>query len=269
MYVYDPIKDTWIKKVDLPETPVGGSLFASTVVAGKIIVTGDFSVENPPNVQHYQKVFIYDPKNSRWSEGKVGPMVVQFGVVGVTTGVYASSKVYILGLVYDGFYSVKLVNQVYDPVSDMWSSAKALSTDRVDFGVATVDDILYVIGGYTSNDLASIGGTVNHSTLNEQYIPLGYTGALPPVTSSSAASESALSGSSEVISSKSSDIFESKSSTADAGSNSSIFDRVLSAVRLVGSSGSGRVVLVAVVLLVFVMVPVVIFLVKKRRVLTK
>ena len=179
--MYDPTNDTWTKKADLPETPTGGALFASTVVGGKIIVTGDFSVENPPNVYRYQKVFIYDSKANRWSEGKTGPVVVQFCVVGATTGIYAAPKVYVLGLVYDSFSSVKVANQVYDPVGDSWLSAKALPTNRVDFGVAVVDDILYVIGGYTSTDLASIGGTVNSSALTEQYVPTGYTGTLPLV----------------------------------------------------------------------------------------
>ncbi len=174
LYMYDPVTDLWTKKSDLPETPTGGSLFVSIVVDGKIIVTGDFSVKNPPNVYRYQKVFIYDPKANRWSEGKTGPVVVQFCVAGATSGIYASPKVYVLGLVYDSFSSVNMVNQVYDPVGDVWSSAKALPTNRVDFGVAVVNDILYVIGGYTSNNLATIGGAVNPCVLNEQYIPIGY-----------------------------------------------------------------------------------------------
>lgn len=49
-------------------------------------------------------------------------------------------------------------------------------SSRVDFGVAVVNDLLYVIGGH----LCSILGLLSSSSLNEQYTPIGY-GTVPPV----------------------------------------------------------------------------------------
>jgi hypothetical protein len=56
---------------------------------------------------------------------------------------------------------------VYNPVKDKWSTAKNMPSDRISFGAAVVDDILYVIGGRTSESWEC-------TSLNEQYIPIGY-----------------------------------------------------------------------------------------------
>jgi hypothetical protein len=53
-----------------------------------------------------------------------------------------------------------------------------MPTYRHFFGVAVVDDILYAIGGATSFRTTREG----YFSITEQYIPLGYTGILPPVT---------------------------------------------------------------------------------------
>jgi hypothetical protein len=103
--------------------------------------------------------------------GVTSPSAGKFsGVVGVTTGVYAPQRVYILE---------PSVTSVYDPVNDVWSTAKTMLIPRYAFGVAVVDDVLYAIGGSTPNT------GVEFLSVNEQYIPIGYNATLPPVASSS------------------------------------------------------------------------------------
>jgi hypothetical protein len=96
--------------------------------------------------------------------------------VGVTTGIYAPKKIYILGAA--GIPS-RMVTWVYDYVKDTWSTAMAMPTYRHFFGVAVVDDVLYAIGGATSFRTTREG----YFSITEQYVPLGYAGTLPPVTS--------------------------------------------------------------------------------------
>lgn len=180
MYMYDPITDTWIQKASMSKPfmeDTFNSACVSVVVDDKIIVIGDVRVERLVEyigtedfiqitiISSTPRVMIYDPKTDVWSE-KEAWSVCEYDGAGVTTGHYAPQKVY-------------LINQVYDPVSDTWSVTEAIPTTRSDFGVAVVDDILYVIGGSIS--LAEGYSTLVPSSLNEQYVPIGYS-ALPTVT---------------------------------------------------------------------------------------
>ncbi|MDR2707369.1 MAG: hypothetical protein LBB87_01285 [Nitrososphaerota archaeon] len=110
------------------------------------------------------------------------------GGTGVTTGRYAPVNVYVLGRT---SLDEPLTNQVYNTADDVWSTAKGMLTHRQDFGVAVVDDVLYVIGG---NNYGWRGGGADILSLNEQYVPIGYNpqnypNTQPSVTASSGFSE--------------------------------------------------------------------------------
>ena len=66
-------------------------------------------------------------------------------------------------------------NVVCDPLRKNVSTAKDMPTPRKYFGVAVVNDILYVIGGKSEE---------KDSSLNQQYIPIGYHGTLPSTDAS-------------------------------------------------------------------------------------
>ena len=124
------------------------------------------------------KVMIYDAKTNVWSEGKTPSTVYDKTILTtggcMTAGIYAPKRVYAFGLG-NGPEQPVLSNWVHDPVYDTWSTIKNMPTCRDQFGVAVVDDILYVMGGKDAfgYDIFSV---------NEQYIPRGYSGPLPPVT---------------------------------------------------------------------------------------
>jgi hypothetical protein len=112
---------------------------------------------------------IYDTGSDSWSEGTSGPVVVVEGAAGATTGVKAPQKVYVLGVPVEALYPT-VINQVYDPKTNNWTTATTMSTTRSDFGIAVLNDVLYVIGGYLRGSR-----NVTPTAVNEQYIPIGYS----------------------------------------------------------------------------------------------
>jgi hypothetical protein len=168
-YVYDPADDSWASIEQMPP-PSPRSSLVSTVVDNKIIVTGEFRTEY--SFSSEQRVLIYDPETDSWSEGTSGSTVVVEGAAGATTGVNAPQRVYALGLIVEAVRPTQ-TNQVYDPKTDTWATATSMPTNRSEFGVAVVNDILYVIGGYLR-----LPRDVKPSALNEQYYPVGYE--VPP-----------------------------------------------------------------------------------------
>lgn len=170
LYEYDPDNDSWTSKPSIPATlrQESGSPPATAIVDGEIIVTGEFK---STFLNFEQKIIVYNPKTESWTEGKTGSQIVINGGATATTGIDAPSKVYVLGLSY-GTFPAPSTNQVYDPETDTWMTAKAMPTLLIDFGLAVLDDVLYVIGGYTYT--SRIYGTVTPVAVNEQYVPIDY-----------------------------------------------------------------------------------------------
>jgi hypothetical protein len=178
-YVYDPENDTWAAKTLMPQPyPGSDSWPVSAVVGNKIVVTFELStfVSILMPELYEQKVWIYDTETDSWSGGTSGTTIVVGGAAVATAGVKAPQKVYVLGFARGMFPVVPATNQVYDLMADAWETATAMPKLRRDFGVAVVDDVFYVIGGYvkTSQD-----GSVTPVAVNEQYTPIGY-GTVPP-----------------------------------------------------------------------------------------
>jgi N-acetylneuraminic acid mutarotase len=166
LYMYDPITDIWTEKTHLPSSGQANSI--STVVEDKIMFFQ--LIKSSSKYSDSIKVTIYDPKTDMWSERETQEIGISANnmVVGVTTGVYAPQKVYI----FDTYHSL-----IYDVENDVWSTTKSMTTPRVAFSVAVVDDVLYAIGGAVPNT------GVTFLSVNEQYIPLGYHGTPSPVPS--------------------------------------------------------------------------------------
>jgi N-acetylneuraminic acid mutarotase len=160
-YVYDPENDSWTLKKQAPVShpwPV--------VIDDKILVTGEFStLWGSPE----QKILVYDTQTDSWSEGTSSPTAVVDGAAGATTGVKAPQKVYVLGLIVEALLPT-VINQVYDPKTDTWATATTMPANRSDFGVAVINDISYVIGGYLRSSRQ-----VTPTAMNEQYTPIGYS----------------------------------------------------------------------------------------------
>jgi hypothetical protein len=189
LFMYDPVADGWTQKTSIPRPDdmyanSGIAVDLAVVLDSKIMVYFTYGYE----VWFRSKgaVMIYDIKTDVWSAGKThpdgiygkstqSPYGTTVSVTGVcmTTGVYAPTRVYIFGLTSGPGQPIS-TNWVYEPEKDTWSTINNMPTYREQFGVAVVDDILYVIGGKNAfgYDIYSV---------NERYIAKGYKDALPPV----------------------------------------------------------------------------------------
>jgi len=160
--VYDPATDSWTIKAPMPTEAHG----ASVVVDNKIyVVGGSYSGD-----QFYTLTQIYDPETDTWSQGAPPPSGgVKRGSAILTSGEFAPKRIYILDDVL----------RVYSPEDDSWTFGAKMPTDRLNFAVALINDVLYAIGGntYTYPDpMHSIGEDpviTTHAT-NERYTPFGY-----------------------------------------------------------------------------------------------
>jgi N-acetylneuraminic acid mutarotase len=167
-YVYDPTADSWTQKTPVPEKVYSYNWFvASATLANRIFVTGEFET----GLLDYddQRLFMYNTLNDSWSESAQGTFDAGIGV-GVTVGVRAPARVYVLGLTNWGYDQV---NQAYDPQTGNWSSAMPNPLDQRDFGCVILNDVLYVVGGYVDSE------TVTDA--NQAYLPIGFS-PLPEIS---------------------------------------------------------------------------------------
>jgi N-acetylneuraminic acid mutarotase len=208
--VYDPATDTWESKTPMP-TPRNG--LQANVVNGKIYLVGGYVTDSSSSTGYSILVLneVYDPANDSWTTKAEVPTAVSSVLSAVV-----DSKIYVimsgLNQIYDaetdtwslgtwlpdssmlyaragaatGVNAPKLIyvfgggrTQVYDSENDKWLFGADVPTDRDGFGVAVVNDQLYVIGGSTAtNDMFWNIDVTYHATV-EQYTPFGY-GTVPP-----------------------------------------------------------------------------------------
>jgi N-acetylneuraminic acid mutarotase len=200
--VYDPATDTWETKTPMP---TARGFLTANVVNGKIYLIGGSPPQvvnvneeydpatdtwttnaqrlvavEPASAAFNNKVYqfgswlqIYNPETNEWSYGASKPLSLG-GVYGtaVTTGVFAPKQIYVIG--------EKRVG-IYNPENNTWTIAAQNAKHQKDFGVAVVNDLIYVVGGYYyDSDYAMTGlGVFEALALNEQYTPFGY-GTIPP-----------------------------------------------------------------------------------------
>jgi N-acetylneuraminic acid mutarotase len=181
---YDPASDTWTTKMP---APIATSDYPSAVVDNKIYITGGLSSAPESNLNQ-----IYDPATDTWSQGALMPLGVRYGAAGATIGVNALKRIYSISE-----FAEWSGTQVYDPLNDKWTSGEHMPTRREGFAVAVMDDVLYVIGGYSTSypDMPysyPYGPSISVYATNEQYTPFGYgapdpsyDGTAPEVTVSS------------------------------------------------------------------------------------
>ena len=170
---YNPATDTWTTMASKPIEASGPSV----VFDNKIYVIGGFY---EGGTFHFKTVTqIYDPETDEWSLAKPPNTFVVYGFAAATSGVMAPKRIYVFGIPYygetAGTSGVPLcTNQVYDPEKDSWVTGADIPTGRLSFGVAVVNDLLYVIGGFTVTFDMFWNSDVTLYATNEQYTPFGY-----------------------------------------------------------------------------------------------
>jgi N-acetylneuraminic acid mutarotase len=178
--VYDPATDTWndsqteklkdswnkvlLDAYDYESSESVGNQFASAVYNNKI-----FALSYYIGLNSDKALLMYDSSGGSWNLGSPAPSGIQCGVAAITSGFIAPKRIYFLG---------PTCNYAYDPENDSWQIGVPMPTLRAYLSSVTVDDKLYVIGGYTSKS----GFFTISSVANEVYTPFGY-GAVPPLVS--------------------------------------------------------------------------------------
>ncbi len=173
-YAYDPATDSWTTKAKAPLISPFGEVsgwatgFNAVAIDDKIYVVGMIAADT-----FYGNVnLIYDVATDTWSQAASVPPysgggglfgLGGYGAAGATTGVMAPKRIYF-------FFDNQ--TYIYNPTNDSWTFGTALPMNRVNFGVAVINDTFYVIGG--GNNPEAFFDAYAPKGINEQYIPVGY-----------------------------------------------------------------------------------------------
>jgi hypothetical protein len=165
--IYDPVTDSWAEK-----TPESDATFrwASVALDGKIYALGGID----PLASGASTNEVYNATADAWNSGDSPPLTIYGGAAAATTGALSPIRIYFMGLGTESPF----VNGVYDPEQDTWVTGASLPSGLTNFGIAVVDDELYVIGGDSNTLYPTIAGSNaadwTPSAVNEQYVPIGY-----------------------------------------------------------------------------------------------
>ena len=134
---YDPAKDAWEQRAPLP---VAISAYALVAFEGKLYLFGGWD-----GARFLASVYEYDPGRDAWTART--PMPTARGFAGAAV---AGGKVYVVGG-YDGEKALA-VNEEYAPSRDdgpgpAWVERGAMPGGRWGMGVASVADLVHVVGG--------------------------------------------------------------------------------------------------------------------------
>ena len=147
---YDPATNTWVSKKPMP-TPRGA--FGISAYQNKIYVIGgggEFGLEEVTGVNE-----VYDPSTDTWETKTPMPTARQFICANVVNG-----KIYVMGgskpWTQFNYTAVPNVNEVYDPLTDSWTTKTPPPTQVENYASAVVDNKIFIIGGTVIGSISSL-----------------------------------------------------------------------------------------------------------------
>jgi N-acetylneuraminic acid mutarotase len=155
LYVYDPNRNSWTRKADLPKRVAEG---VTGVINGKLYVLAG-SCDDCAN-RTSARLFRYDPATNTWTGSlPSAPSAHVAGAGGVING-----KFYVAG---GRTWRDRVTNRldVYDPATNTWSTLAPMPTARYGTAAAVAHGKLYVIGRNPVNPGVPQG-------MNEAYNPV-------------------------------------------------------------------------------------------------
>ena len=143
--VYDPAKDTWTQKGNIPRRIGAG--FTSEV-EGKIYAFGGYG--------GLEKVHEYDPETDTWIQKADMPT----RRCGLSTSVL-DGKIYAIGGHSGSSPHLALATvEVYNPATDTWTTTTNMLTERCGVRTSVVNGKIYAIGGYMGTWIGQMCVTV-------------------------------------------------------------------------------------------------------------
>lgn len=175
MEVYNPRTNSWTQKAPLPAARSG---YALAAFEGRLYLFGgwDGSAETAT-------VFRYDPAEDRWEERTPLPTPRAFAAAAV-----ANNRIYILGGILNN--QLLAVNEIYLPNRDgsaenPYLTAPSMPQRRARMGLASMADILYLVGGDLPPEESSSPTPLNFITQTGAWntfdLPPETIGSLPAV----------------------------------------------------------------------------------------
>jgi hypothetical protein len=140
--VYDPAQDQWAERTPLPKAL---SAYALAAYEGKLYLFGGWDGR-----QYVADAFVFDPDADQWTSLTPLPRARGFAGAAVTAG-----RIYVIGGT-DGAQALSR-NDAYVPANEgtrqtPWQTYAPLPSARYAFGVATVAEIIHVVGGLGGED---------------------------------------------------------------------------------------------------------------------
>lgn len=150
--VYNPRQDQWEARARLPEPLCA---YALATFEGKFYLFGGWNGE-----RYLDSVYVYSPDEDAWQAQT--PMPTARGYAGAAV---VGNKIFVIGG-FDGQAAVA-VNEAYSPeredgAENPWETRAALPEGRYGLGVASISNIVYVIGGEAEEQ---------HALASLQYLP--------------------------------------------------------------------------------------------------
>jgi RNA polymerase sigma factor (sigma-70 family) len=142
---YDPVKDTWTRKADMP-TP--RSCLGAVAMSGRIYaIGGTLTWNNGPDLSVVEE---YDPVTDTWSK-KADMLFPRWGV----SAVALDGKIYAIGGIDNPPGPAKSFHppEVYDPATDTWTELPDMHFRRKHPSSVAVNGKIYVFGGSDENKL--------------------------------------------------------------------------------------------------------------------
>jgi DNA-binding CsgD family transcriptional regulator len=138
--IYNPQQDQWTTGTSMP---IALSAYSLAVYEGKMYVFGGWDGTKVTN-----NVYVFDPDKKIWTT--IAPMPTARSYSGA---VLVGNKIYVIGG-WDGKQALT-ASEVFQPESSNpasgWSQAPPLHSGRYGMGIANIADIIFIIGGNTSN----------------------------------------------------------------------------------------------------------------------
>ena len=158
LFVYDVATDTWSRKADMPAASCG-SRGAQGAIDGQLYVY----VPCPAGAGGVEALYGYDPATNVWRTLTGPPHGHSFGAGGVING-----KFYLVSGSGQSGLSREL--DVYDPVTDTWSSGSPLPADLREFVAgAIVRGKLYVVGGVEGSAQTIVGTLEEYDPATDEW----------------------------------------------------------------------------------------------------
>ena len=153
VYEYDPAKDTWTKKKNMP---IASHDVALAEINGKIYVIGGFKYPDagPAAWQPMDNVWEYDTAADTWKA--LAPLPTKRGS---PNALVANGKIHVIGgaglhpgsketVVHPARPHRSLgTHEVYDPASNSWETKQSMPTARNHAAAGYVNGKIYIIGG--------------------------------------------------------------------------------------------------------------------------